>query len=54
MPGSNKAELEDDENKMIGIASNIMDSLIKEAGTFIENPTYDELKEKSAKIVREL
>ncbi|THZ34816.1 hypothetical protein D6C90_07571 [Aureobasidium pullulans] len=54
VPGSNKAELEADENKMVGIASNIMDSLIKEAGTFIENPTYDELKEKSAKIVREL
>ncbi|KAI5239024.1 hypothetical protein E4T43_07003 [Aureobasidium subglaciale] len=54
VPGSTDADLENDENKMISITTNIIDALIKEAGTFIENPGYDELKEKSAKIVREL
>jgi amyloid beta precursor protein binding protein 1 len=39
---------------MVGIAMNIIDSLIEEAGTFIENPGYDDLKAKGANIVREL
>jgi amyloid beta precursor protein binding protein 1 len=54
VPGSTDADLESDANKMVGIADNMIDSLIKEAGTFVENPGYDELKEKSANIVREL
>ncbi|KAH0259249.1 hypothetical protein KCU91_g15315, partial [Aureobasidium melanogenum] len=54
VPGSTDADIEADTEKMVGIALNIIDSLIKEAGTFIENPGYDELKAKCANIVREL
>lgn len=54
IPGSNDADFEADEAKMITIAESIMDGLIKEADTFIENPQYDELKTKCAEIVREL
>ncbi|CAD0114172.1 unnamed protein product [Aureobasidium uvarum] len=44
VPGSNDVDIDTDTEKMVGIASNIIDALIKEAGTFIENPGYDELK----------
>jgi amyloid beta precursor protein binding protein 1 len=54
VPGSNDTDIDADTDKMVGIALKIIDSLIEEAGTFIENPGYDELKEKSTNIVREL
>lgn len=54
VPGSSDADLEADAEKMMSIAEAILDGLIKEAGSFIENPQYDELKAKSANIVREL
>lgn len=54
VPGSNDTDIDTDAEKMVGIALNIMDSLINEAGTFIENPGYDDLKAKCANVVREL
>ena len=46
VPGSDAGDFEADTAKMIGIAHTITDSLIKEAGTFVEDPEYSEIKEK--------
>lgn len=54
VPGLTDENLESDAEKMVGIAHTIIDDVINEAGTFIENPEYDEIKEACEKIVREL
>ncbi|GAB7346842.1 hypothetical protein MBLNU459_g1929t3 [Dothideomycetes sp. NU459] len=54
VPGLHDEQLESDADKMVGIAHSIVDGIIKEAGTFIENPEYDEIKEACEKTVREL
>lgn len=54
VPGLHDEHLESDAAKMVGIAHTIIDNVIKEAGTFIENPEYDEIKEACEKVVREL
>lgn len=54
VPGLHDEQLESDAEKMVGIAHTIIDDVIKEAGIFIENPEYDEIREASEKVVREL
>lgn len=40
--------------KVSGIAHTMIDSLIKEAGAFVEDPEYSEVKTNTSKIVQEL
>lgn len=54
VPGLKVEDIESDEEKMVGIAHNILDGVITESGTFIKNPAYDELKESLANISKEL
>ena len=54
IPGATDNDVETDSEKTVGIALNILDEVINEAATFIENPEYDQLKEDLQKIVREL
>lgn len=54
VPGSGPGDFEADTEKMTGIAHKIVDSLIKEAGTFIEDPEYSEVKENVGKFCMEL
>ena len=54
VPGSVDAELEADTEKVTGIAHSIVDALIKEAGTFIEDPEYSEAKGRVSQIVTEI
>ncbi|KAF2473966.1 uncharacterized protein BDR25DRAFT_257025 [Lindgomyces ingoldianus] len=51
-PGETNPEV--DTEKMTGIAFKIMDDLIKEAGTFIEDPDYSEAKTWVGEYVQEL
>ncbi|KAK4999863.1 hypothetical protein LTR66_001174 [Elasticomyces elasticus] len=52
MPGLK--DVQDDEEKVVGTAEKIVDAVINEAGTFIEEPGYSEVKEGVAKVVKEL
>ncbi|KAK4934171.1 hypothetical protein LTR28_010844 [Elasticomyces elasticus] len=52
MPGLK--DVQDDEEKVVGTAEKIIDAVINEAGTFIEEPGYSEVKEGVAKVVKEL
>ena len=54
MPGNEDAELDNDQNRMTGIAHKIMDDLINEAGTRIEDPEYTEAKDKISAICVEM
>lgn len=54
VPGSDEAEIENDQNRMVGIAHKIVDILIDEAGTRIEDPEYTEIKDKISAICVEL
>lgn len=40
--------------KIFGIAGTIIDGLIKEAGTFVEDPEYSEVKTITSKMIQEL
>lgn len=40
--------------KIMGIAKNFMDAIINEAGTFVEDPEYSQLKERLEKIITDL
>lgn len=52
MPGETDAET--DAEKVTGIAFKIADDLIKEAGTFVEEPDYSTLKTRTGEFVQEL
>ncbi|KAF2708757.1 hypothetical protein K504DRAFT_381144 [Pleomassaria siparia CBS 279.74] len=52
MPGETRQET--DTEKVTGIAFKITDDLIKEAGTFIEEPDYTAVKERIGEFVQEL
>lgn len=56
VPGNSddEDELERDINRMTGIAHKMIDDLINEAGTRIEDPEYSEIKESVGKIVVEM
>lgn len=54
VPGSSDPELEADTARVVGIAHKIVDGLIKEAGTRIEEPEYSEVKEGIEKVVTEM
>lgn len=54
VPGSEEAELDNDQNRMVGMAHKIMDNLINEAGTRIEDPEYTEIRDKLSAICVEL
>ena len=54
VPGSIDEELEADQQKMTGIAHKIVDSLINEAGTRIEDPEYSEVKDGIEKVCVEM
>lgn len=54
IPGASDAELEADTERVVGIAHKIMDGIIKEAGTRIEEPEYSEIKEGLDKVVTEI
>ncbi|KAK5131616.1 hypothetical protein LTR08_000803 [Meristemomyces frigidus] len=53
VPGSGE-DWEADTEKVTGIAHTVVDNLIKEAGTLIEDPEYAELKQKVSEFVQEL
>lgn len=52
MPGEINGDK--DAAKLTGIASSIMDDLIKEAGTHIENPEYSAIKAQIGEYAQEL
>ncbi|KAK7723066.1 hypothetical protein SLS57_004623 [Botryosphaeria dothidea] len=55
VPGASDAEVDADAEKMFGIAKTIMDGLLQEAGTFIEDEAeYNELKDTIRKYTAEL
>ncbi|KAK5121424.1 hypothetical protein LTR85_005256 [Meristemomyces frigidus] len=54
VPGSGADDFEGDTEKVTGIAHKIMDSLIKEAGTSIEDPEYSEVKDKVGSFCMEM
>ncbi|KAK3678051.1 hypothetical protein LTR78_002146 [Recurvomyces mirabilis] len=54
VPGSGTDDFEADAEKMTGIAHKIVDNLIKEAETFVEDPEYSQIKEKIAKFCTEI
>ncbi|KAF1985049.1 NEDD8-activating enzyme E1 regulatory subunit [Aulographum hederae CBS 113979] len=51
-PGT--TDFEADTEKMVGMAQQIIDDIIKEAGKTMEDPEYTEVKEQSQKVVTEL
>lgn len=53
-PGMRDGEVDADAEKMVSIAHTIVDDLINDAGTFIEEPEYGSIKEEVATICREL
>jgi len=54
VPGSNDMELDADSDKVAATACTILDAAITAAGSFLENPMYDETKESLDKICREM
>ncbi len=54
VPGSVDLEFESDKEKLTGIAHKIVDDIINEAGTRIEDPEYTEVKDNVEKICIEL
>lgn len=54
VPGSSDADFESDMVKMTGIAHKIVDNLINDAGTRIEDPEYTEIQENVEKVCMEL
>lgn len=53
-PGSQDSEVEFDAEKMTGIANTIIDNLINEAGTRIEEPEYSDIGARVANHVQEI
>ena len=49
-----EADAETDAEKVTGIALKIIDDLISEAGTFVEDPEYSEVKSKVGEYVQEM
>lgn len=49
-----EADTETDAEKVTGIALKIIDDLISEAGTFVEDPEYSEVKSKAGEYVQEI
>ncbi|TKA65616.1 hypothetical protein B0A55_07290 [Friedmanniomyces simplex] len=54
VPGSGADDFSIDTQRVTGIAHKIVDSLIKEAGTFVEDPEYSEAKERVGKFCMEI
>ena len=54
VPGSNDSEFEIDKERMIGITHKIVDDLINEANTHIDDPEYSGLKDKVSSICVEM
>lgn len=53
VPGAGE-DYETDAEKLTGMSHKIIDSIVKEAGTFIEDPKYTQIKEKVGKLCVEL
>lgn len=51
-PGEGDAER--DAEKLIGIAHRVLDDLIKEAGTHVDDPEYSEIKTRVSEFAQEL
>ena len=49
-----EADAETDAEKVTGIALKIIDDLISEAGTLVEDPGYSEVKSKAGEYVQEM
>jgi amyloid beta precursor protein binding protein 1 len=49
-----EADAETDAEKITGIALKIIDDLINEAGTYVEDPEYSEVKSKAGEYVQEM
>ena len=54
VPGSDDEQFDSDKQKMTSIAHKIVDNLINEAGTRIEDPEYTEIKENIEKVCIEM
>lgn len=54
LPGSGAEDFQADTLRLEGIAHKIIDDVIKEAGTFIEDPEYTKVKDGVAKLCMEL
>ncbi|KAK0334435.1 hypothetical protein LTR91_024901 [Friedmanniomyces endolithicus] len=54
VPGSGADDFGIDTQRVTGIAHKIVDSLIKEAGTFVEDPEYSEVKDRVGKFCMEI
>nr|POE51828.1 nedd8-activating enzyme e1 regulatory subunit [Quercus suber] len=54
VPGSTESDVEPDTEKVTGIAHKIIDSLLREAGTEMDDPEYTELKDHVGKLCLEL
>lgn len=54
VPGSGDEDYEADAEKLTGMSHKIIDSIIKEAGKFIDDPQYSQIKEKVGKLCTEL
>ncbi|KAK4544915.1 hypothetical protein LTR36_003820 [Oleoguttula mirabilis] len=54
VPGSGVDDFESDTEKVTGIAHTILDGLIKEAGTFVEDPEYSDVKAKVGEFCLEI
>lgn len=54
VPGLKAEDVESDGEKVVGIAHKVLDDVITEAGSFVENPEYDTLKTDLANIVKEM
>ncbi|KAK1069078.1 hypothetical protein LTR74_005120 [Friedmanniomyces endolithicus] len=54
VPGSGADDFSIDTQRVTGIAHKIIDSLIKEAGTFVEDPEYSEAKDRVGKFCMEI
>lgn len=54
IPGSGAEDFQVDTLRLEGIAHKILDDVIKEAGTFIEDPEYTKIKDGVAKLCMEL
>ena len=54
IPGTVDTDLDSDTEKLTGIAHRILDSLLHEAGTRMEDPVYSDLQEEMGKVCLEL
>ena len=52
VPGESEPEV--DAEKATGVAFQIIDDLLNEAGEFMENPDYERVKERTGEYVQEL